>query len=443
MTVATVRTRRLFGVPVVVALFFLGMMLPTSVSVNLGGLRLSVYRVVLLVMFVPMLVTLLSGKRGRITIFDGLAIGHAAWALLALIAWGGVAQGIESGGIYIVEFFGAYLVGRLYIRSHDDFAALSRFFVVIVCLMLLFTVPEALTSVHILHDGIAAATGGAPAPFIEQRMGLERTFGPFDHPILYGVFSASAFSMAYFVVAEERLTNWTGMAKVAGVALATFMSASGGPYVVLMMQGFVAIWQRVLGKIEGRWKMLFALFAAIYLAIDLFSNRTPFHVFVTYFTFSTTSAYNRILIFEYGMAEVWRHPIFGIGLGDWVRPVWMSDSMDNFWLLIAVRYGIPAWLMLVALMLGLLWAAAHRKGLPESWRRARHAWAFTLFGITVAAATVHLWNALFVLFIFLIGAGAWLVDAKVPKTPATRRPAQSATPANFPSHRPLIPARLF
>ncbi|MDX5412424.1 MAG: hypothetical protein LPK02_05215 [Rhodobacterales bacterium] len=430
------RTRRLFGVPIVVVLLFFGMMMPTSVSLNLGGLRLSVFRIVLLVMFIPMVLMLLSGRRGRMTIFDALVFGHAGWALLALINWGGLAQGIESGGIYIVEFVGAYLVGRLYIRTYADFEAFARAFVMIVVVMLIFTIPEALTSVHFLHDTIAGVMGAPRAPFIEQRMGLERTFGPFDHPILYGVFSASAFSLAYFMIAEKRLTNWRGMAQVFGVALATFMSASGGPYVVLIMQGFVALWERVLGRITGRWRMLFGLFALTYLAIDLLSNRSPFHVFVTHFTFSTQSAYNRILIFEYGTAEVWRNPILGLGLGDWIRPVWMSDSMDNFWLLIAVRYGLPAWAMMVGLMLGLLWAVGRRRNLPEPWRRARHAWAFTLFGITVAAATVHLWNALFVLFIFLIGAGAWMLDA--------RPDAPSATPAKpFASSRRLIPARLF
>jgi H+/Cl- antiporter ClcA len=61
---------------------------------------------------------------------------------------------------------------------------------------------------------------------------------------------------------------------------------------------------------------------------------------------------------------------------------------------------------------------SRRKNLSETWRRARHAWAFTLFGITVAAATVHLWNALFVLFLFLIGSGAWLYDVKPENRPS-------------------------
>lgn len=440
------RRRTIMGVPVVVALFFFGMMMPTSVGVSAGGLRLSFYRVVLLVMFIPMLLALFSGKYGKPHLFDALALGHAFLALVSLINWGGLQQGMESGGIYIVEFAGSYLLGRLYIRSYEDFYALARAYVMTVVGMLAFTIPEALTSIHILHDGIAGATGGAPAPFIEQRMGLERTFGPFDHPILYGVFSASAFSLAYFVLAEKRLTNWGGMAKVLGVAVATFLSASGGPYVVLMMQMFVAAWERVLGRVQGRWRMLFALFGIIYLCIDLFSNRTPFHVFVTYFTFSTVSAYNRILLFEYGTAEVARHPFLGVGLGDWVRPVWMSDSMDNFWLLIAMRYGLPAWALLVGLMLGLVYAVGRRKGLPDSWKRARHAWAFTLFGITVAAATVHLWNALFVLFLFLIGSGAWLYDARPPAPKPRTLPGRRGLPLplpRLPSRRATSPGRLF
>ncbi|WP_164659302.1 hypothetical protein [Tropicibacter sp. Alg240-R139] len=425
----------LFGVPAVIAVFFLAIMLPTPVSINLGGLRMSVYRVVLIVMILPMMFQLFTGRRGKINLFDMLLLAHCAWVILALIKWGGLSQGIESGGIYFVECLGAYLVGRLYIRSYEDFSAMTHAYVGVVVAMLLFTIPEALTGVHILYDTISGTVGGPRAPFIESRMGIERTFGPFDHPILCGIFSASAFSLAYFVVAQKRLDNYTGMAKVFGVGLATFMSASGGPYLVLMMQGFVAAWECVLGRIQGRWAALFSLFALAYVAIDLFSTKTPFHVFVNYFTFSKQSAYNRILLFEYGTAEVARHPIFGIGLGDWERPVWMSDSMDNFWLLTAMRYGIPAFLLLLGVLLGLVWAIGQRKRMPDTWRRARHAWAFTLFGIAVAAATVHLWNALFVLFFFLIGSGAWMLDAR-PGRPQAVKPAR---------RNPVVlrPARLF
>lgn len=422
--------RRLFGAPIVVTLFFLGMMLPTSVSVNLAGLRLSVYRTVLLFALPVMLNLLISGKRGKVTVFDQLAIGHAGWSFLALLIWGGPAQGLQSGGIYVIEFLGSYLVGRIYIRDFDDFLAFSKLYVGATCLTVLFTLPESLTGVHILYDGIKAVVGGPSTPVIEKRMGLTRAFGPFDHPILYGVFSAGAFSIAYFVIAERRLTYVKGMAQVFVVMVATFLSASGGPYTVLLMQLFVAGWQRVFATTRERWKMLYGLFIGAYIGISLLSTRTPFHVFVTYFTFSTTSSYNRILIFQFGSAEVWRHPLFGIGLGDWERPIYMSDSMDNFWLAQTVRYGIPSMVMLAGLVLGLVYAASQRKNLPQSWRNARHAWAFTLFGISVAAATVHLWNSLFVLFIFLIGSGAWLVDAQPPAAPGqARSSATSSRPA--------------
>ena len=108
MTAAVASSRGIKGVPTSIAVFFFTIMLPTAVSLNLGGLRLSAYRVVLIVLFLPMLFQLLSGRKGRITIFDILILLHCSWAVLALIKWGGLGQGIESGGIYFVECTGAY-----------------------------------------------------------------------------------------------------------------------------------------------------------------------------------------------------------------------------------------------------------------------------------------------------------------------------------------------
>lgn len=398
----------------IIILFFIAVMLPSSASISLGGLRLSGYRVVLIIAFVPMMIQLLSGRKGKISIFDILVMAHCCWVFLALLNWGGVSQAIETGGIYVVEFAGAYFLGRLFIRSYDDYEAFARFFTSLMMILLLFTIPEAVTGTHILYDSFAALTGSPPAHYIDKRLGLERTFGPFDHPILYGVFSASAFSVSYFVIQKKNMMNFKGLGVTFCTCLATFISASGGPYVVLMMQIFVATYERAFSAFKLRWQVLFSIFALTYISIDMLSNRTPFHVFISYFAFSAESAYNRINIWNYGTAEVGRNPILGIGMGDWIRGEWMSDSMDNFWLLIAVRYGLPALFFLLCLMLGLLWMSGRRKDVPAEWKRARHAWAFTLFGISIAAATVHLWNALFVLFAFIMGSGAWLTDAPLP-----------------------------
>ena len=190
----------------------------------------------------------------------------------------------------------------------------------------------------------------------------------------------------------------------------------------------------MLGKIKGRWAALFTLFGLTYIAIDLFSTKTPFHVFVNN---GSPSRLSRLqphphLRVRHGK-EVARHPIFGIGLGDWERPSWMSDSMDNFWLVVAVRYGLPAFLMLVALLLGLIWTvgAAQEPAAPNGAARAMPGLS-RFSGSPSRRPPCTLWNALFVLFLFLIGAGAWLLDA---------RPEPQNVPGPVPAAKPKLPAR--
>ena len=121
------------------------------------------------------------------------------------------------------------------------------------------------------------------------------------------------------------------------VACSAFLSLSAGPFVGLACQAVIIGWDRITKGINLRWTAIAAIFSLMWFAVSLASNRSPVKVFISYLTFSPQSAYNRILIWDYGTAEVGRHPLFGIGFGDWIRPVWMSDSMDNFWLVTAVR----------------------------------------------------------------------------------------------------------
>ena len=401
MHASRVRTPRL------AAAFYIALIMPLEFSVSLGGLRLSPYRVLLLVVTVPLLLRLLQNHRQPPHAVDFLIMAHAAWVVLALTVYGGIGTGLESGGIYAVESLGAYLLGRITVTSAAEHRALLRFMVVVLAVMFLLTLPESLTGTHFIREAARAIAGGPGLPYIEPRLGLDRAFGSFDHPILYGVFAASTFAATYYVLNSEKLGP-RAVILLGIVACSAFLSLSAGPFVGLACQAVVIGWDRITKGVNLRWTAIVVLFSLMWFAVSLGSNRSPVKVFISYLTFSPQSAYNRILIWDYGTAEVARHPLFGIGFGDWIRPVWMSDSMDNFWLVTAVRYGLPALIFLVAAIITLAMRQARANANEAQINRHRMAWLAIIVGLAVSGVTVHLWNAVFAYFFFLIGTGAWM-----------------------------------
>lgn len=85
--------------------------------------------------------------------------------------------------------------------------------------------------------------------------------------------------------------------------------------------------------------------------------------------------------------------------------------MDNFWLVTAVRYGLPALVLLMAAVLLTMRRLAGLKRVDAAIGRFRAAWIIGIAGIAVAGVTVHFWNSLFGLFMFLLGTGVWMIDA--------------------------------
>jgi hypothetical protein len=396
------------------ALLVLAFLMPPETSVSIGSLRLSPYRVILLVIVVPSLLHILSGKAGRLNGVDLAILAHSIWCVIALGAYGGATQALESGGIYFVECFGAYAMGRRYIRNVADFQALSIFIALVVCGLAAVAVPESLSHVHFTREAFRSILGGPALQFIEPRMGLSRAYGSFEHPILFGVFCSMAFATAWFV-ARPNLPRWRGWFYIGCIVIASFVSLSAGAWMMLGVQIALAGWDWMTKGLPGRWGVLMGAIALVLVVVSLLSSRSPVQVFISYASFSAASSYNRILIWQYGTAEVGRHPLLGIGLGEWVRAPWMSTSMDNFWLLIAVRYGLPALIFIViGIMLIVFKSTAQKTGTLE-WESCRMAWITTVAGASIAACTVHLWNNTFGFFMFIIGAGAWLIERAPPR----------------------------
>lgn len=134
---------------------------------------------------------------------------------------------------------------------------------------------------------------------------------------------------------------------------------------------------------------------------------------MTYATFSPGTAYWRAAINEFGMNNVWANPFFGLGLNDWVRPEWMhTSSVDNFWLLMAMRYGIPGFVLVLTGYAIALWQVGRWSlGEDQVLLNLRRAWVFTFACLAFTLFTVHVWAEIYALVFFLLGAGIWLLDA--------------------------------
>ena len=413
--------------PVVILLLF---SIATPFYFYLGPLWLSPNRVLLLLLFFPVLFRWLSGAAGPIRGADFWVIGLCLWIALAMFVSAG-ANAIQFAGITMVETLGAYLTARAYIRTEAQYRTVIRVLGLICLLLVPGAIIESLTGVSIYNRLFGLAFQTFPWADYGRRLGMFRAQTVFEHPILYGVFVAFCFAPVFAMVRVRagRLKAWMLSAPI---LIATFLSLSMGAYLGVLFQLMQMGWGLAMHKVAKRWQILGILSVLGYVTVDLISNRTPFEVLSSYLAFDGWTAYYRVLILDYGLENVWENPILGLGVNavHWKRPDFMAAStIDNFWLVYAIRYGIPGFLLIFGAYVMVL-AGLMRARLTDPVLQAyRDALAFSFIGLGIAICTVHLWNATYVFMMFMMGAGAWLSDVGGPVSPAAgQKPDGTARP---------------
>ncbi len=407
-----------------IAIFIFSLALP--IIFHLGPLRLSPYRLVLVATIIPCLLAWLSQSMGRIRLPDILMLSTAIWGAIVLAIQqrtGPQAEDsffIQSADIFFIETFGTFLFARRYIRDVFAFRRMVGCLVWMVIFLLPFAIYENLTGSPILIELFGKIFSVYGIVNSEPRLGLSRAQGPFDHFILFGVVCSSAFALSFYVFGAKHAGS--RLASVL-VAMAAFSSLSSGALLSLVTQAILIVWDKITASVARRWAILAAIVITTYFVVDLLSNRTPFDVFISYLTFNADTSYMRVHIWNYGTQSVMQHPILGIGLNDWERPEWLGGSIDNFWLVNAVRYGIPGFVLIAASFLSVCFGLGRLKSLPFQVAQCRKALIITLCGLGFSSCTVHLWNAPYVLFIFLLGSGMWMFDHRnSPAHKTTNRP---------------------
>lgn len=407
----------------ILPLYFVVTLIPMSVTI--ASLRLTPLRVMLLILFVPFVVRLLSGAAGRIKATDILIIAHAAWITLALMVVHGP-QKIPFAGITMVELVGGFFMGRILIRNANDYRRMiwllvgAMAFLLPFALIELFTgkmiIPQIIDTVFESHSRGISATG---------RMGLERVYAVFEHPILFGMFCSLVIANLVNLSKDGGFLRWAAL--IMAIFL-TFTSLSSAPLLACGLQGIMLAWDKIT---RGAWKTFVTLGVIGYVGVDMLSNRTPITILIETMTFDAATGWTRIAIFDYGIENAKAHPIFGIGFNDWERPDWLTGSVDNFWLLNTMRFGfVGAGFIVFAFAFHLL-AIVRAPIVNPDVRRLRVGYTIALCATCFTMLTVHVWGAVGVFVMFYLGAGGWLYNSDdIDRASDSPPPSQDPTPAN-------------
>ncbi len=348
------------------------------------------------------------------------------WVTLSFIIIHGPGMAVEPSGIFFIESVGAYLLGRCYIRNSDDFFSAVRMMFLLILIILPFAVIEAYTNRNVLLELFGFFGQTFPDAIKEPRWGLRRVQGPFEHPILFGVFCGSMLALVHYVLGfgKSFIERWF---RTMLTAVTAFFALSSGPLSAMTAQILLISWDTTLATVKARWKILTAGLGSLVILIESVASRSSPEILMAYFAFNHATAYNRVLIWEFGTRSVANHPFLGIGLNDWERPYWMTGSMDMFWLVPAVRHGIPAGLFLLLIFFSIFFGLARKKGLEKKTADYRTGILICLTGFFIAGWMVHYWNATYALFMFILGSAMWILDANpepapAPETGRTARP---------------------
>lgn len=405
-------------------LVFASILMTPEARLDLGGFQLYPYRLALIAALPAMLVKLVREPL-RPGPADLLVAGSSIMMFIAMALRYPLDVALKTGGASTLDALLAYLAGRIFFRSSLD---VRRFLYRISPLLLAVAAVMALESLshnYILRPIVGAITGHSPAAALgrmyEIRMGLLRATGPFLHPIAAGLFFGSLVPLFYS--ADLPKWRWLGLLGCLG---GIFGWSSAGIVAIVAGLG-LGVYDSVQRRFRLGWAPLLWTIVASAFLIELFSQGGFVKFVIRYAALNPQTGYFRLLIWEYGWASVAKSPWIGIGYFEsYERPTWMhTDSVDNYWLLQSLRYGVPSMaMMLVAVFWSMFSLGMSRQGKELGalqGRRMATGVCISLATTVVSLLTSSPWGADMAWLILLFGMAAGLADrssAVVSRAPA-------------------------
>jgi hypothetical protein len=353
----------------------------------------------------------MSGRAGRIRLPDIALVLFCTWCTLSFVLVNGLEPSIQSIGILWIETLGPYLLARCYIRNAAAFTSAIHVLYCIVLVLSPFAIVEVITGQNILLDLFSVLWTSVPSA-TDIRGGLKRGQSVFDHPILFGVFTGSILALVHSVLGYDAGVGQK-VSKTGVVGLTAGLSLSAGPIIAVATQCALLVWNWLFRRVRYRWWLLIGLTIFAFLSIEVAANRSALGVVTSYVVFDPESYWFRRVIWTYGVESVQTYPVWGVGNHEWPRPSWMPGSIDNFYLFLAVRHGLPAAFLMMSALFFVVMPLSLKGGLSDRLEAYRTGFLVSIVAFFLVGWTVAFWASAYVLFFFLLGSGTWMLGDKV------------------------------
>jgi hypothetical protein len=275
----------------------------------------------------------------------------------------------------------------------------------------LLALPDAVTGTPFIHDVLAKLTGYHELYSIEHRLGIFRSMGPIDHPILFGTISTLGLVLA--IVSPIRGRRLTIFACGLGVIL----SMSSAPIQAAVIGLGLVVYGRLFRRVRSRWWLLTGIMALGVAAIFVYSDDPMGFVF-SHFLFESSSGWVRDYEWSVAGGLIRNSPWVGIAFqyADRLQEVpdlWYSaPSVDSYWLNLSLVYGIPCATFVGLAIGGLICSATNnpRANFTHIESTLATALGVVLAIIVLLGFTVDFWGSSWMVVPLLVGVRAHLAE---------------------------------
>jgi O-antigen ligase len=407
-------------VPLILILIAVTMFLPEESSFKIGELRMTLTRLLLLLITPTTLFRfsqLLARGNYKFVWSDVLVPVTGLWMFVGPIAIDEISDALKDSGTSALEFCIPYLAARTYLSERGQAVALARVLCITIAIVGFLAILDEVSGRFLIRELVGALTGYTKKGFEGGvvfdyshpdliRGSLLRATSSLEHPILLGMACLSGLLMS---------TTMRGALRhfmIAGSAVGLALTVSSGPIVGALVGFAVMIYEKMTRYLPFRWGAILIVTVTPLMIIFLV-HPNPLGFIFNHITFDPSTAYYRVLQWDCAGELVLQSPILGIGLSnEWVSYCELANTIDSLWLRIAMKYGIPGSILVFLSYVGASSLSVSIKDDSLNLTRQERRLGFVLtviIGLFVYMGfAVFFWGTVYILTMFLMGIRAHL-----------------------------------